>query len=69
MSEQFIDPVVEEIHAIRAKMLEAAGGDIHVLMQQVAERQHLSNRKVVRRPPRRPAEFLTGNGDDKSNTI
>ena len=39
MSEKFIDPIVAEIHAIRAAMLEAADGDIGLMMQQVAERQ------------------------------
>ena len=32
MPDWFIDPVVEEIHATRAAMLEAAGGEIDVLM-------------------------------------
>ena len=48
MSDTFIDPVVTEIHASRAAMLKAAGGDIDVLMQQVADRQQLSNRRIIR---------------------
>jgi len=54
MSDKFIDPVVEEVHATRARMLEAAGGDIKVLMQQVADRQRQSNRKIVRLPLIKP---------------
>lgn len=55
MSERYVDPVVAEIHATRAAMLEAAGGDIRVLMRQVAERQRRSGRRIIREPlPRRP---------------
>jgi hypothetical protein len=39
MSEKFLDPVVAEVHRARAAMLEAAGGHITELMQQVAARQ------------------------------
>jgi hypothetical protein len=53
MSNYFVDPVVEETHAIRAAMLETAGGDVHALMQQVAERQEHSQRRVIREPFRR----------------
>jgi len=52
MSEKFDDPVVAEIHRIRAEMLKAAGGDIHVLMQRVAERQRQSKRRVISQPLR-----------------
>jgi len=55
MSEIFIDPVIEEIHAVRAAMLEAAGGDIGVLMQQVADRQERSDRSIIREPLRNNA--------------
>lgn len=68
MSEKFIDPVVEEVHATRARMLEAAGGDIQVLMQQVAERQRQSNRKIVRLAPRKPVETCGRTADDESNS-
>jgi hypothetical protein len=37
MSNKFVDPTVREIHAPRDAMLEAVGGDIAELMQQVAE--------------------------------
>ena len=52
MVERFKDPIVAEIHAIRTALLEAAGGDIAVLMRQVAERQEQSKRRVVRAPLR-----------------
>ena len=53
MPETFTDPVVAEIHATRVAMLEAAGGDVHVLMRQVAERQRTSGRNVIRQPLRK----------------
>ena len=50
MPDKFDDPVVAEVHAARAAMLEAAGGDIGVLMQQVAERQRKSKRRIITQP-------------------
>jgi hypothetical protein len=50
MAERFTDPVVAEIHAVRAALLEAAGGDIATLMRQVAEHQEHSTRRVIRQP-------------------
>jgi len=49
MSDNLIltDPVVAEIHATRAAMLEAADGDIGLLMQQVAERQRKSKHRIA----------------------
>jgi hypothetical protein len=45
------DPVVAEVHAIRARMLAECGGDHHKLMQLVRERQRKSGRKVIAAPP------------------
>jgi hypothetical protein len=45
------DPVVAEVHAIRAQMLAECGGDHHKLMEQVRERQRASGRKVIPAPP------------------
>ena len=45
------DPVVAEIHAIRAAMLAECGGDHRKLMEQVRERERASNRKVIPVPP------------------
>ena len=56
MPDRFDDPVVAEIHATRAAMLEAAGGDIRVLMQQVAERQRKSKRRIITSPFRKRTE-------------
>ena len=46
------DPVVAEIHATRADMLKAAGGDIRLLMRQVAERQQKSKHRIITQPIR-----------------
>ncbi|MGO8751364.1 MAG: hypothetical protein ACLQNE_35910 [Thermoguttaceae bacterium] len=45
------DPVVADIHAIRAQMLAECGGDHHKLMEQVDEREKASGRKVIFPPP------------------
>ncbi len=50
MPNKFIDPIVAEIHATRAAMLEAADGDIDLMMQQVAERQRKSKHLIITRP-------------------
>jgi hypothetical protein len=47
----FEDPVVAEIHAVRAQMLAECGGDHRKLMEQVRERQRASGRKVIPPPP------------------
>ena len=52
------DPVIAEIHATRAEMLEAAGGDIGLLMQQVAERQRKSKHRIITQPLRRRTEQI-----------
>ena len=56
MPDAFDDPVVAEIHAIRAAMLDAANGDIQLLMQQVAERQRRSEHRIITQPLRRRTE-------------
>jgi len=56
MSEKYIDPVVAEVHATRAAMLEAAGGDIMELMRQVADRQQRSHHQIIREPLRKRPE-------------
>ena len=45
------DPVVAEIHAIRAKMLADCDGDHRKLMEQVRAREKASDRKVIAAPP------------------
>ena len=41
------DPVVEEIHQIRQKMLADAGGDIHALMAKFHEHQDAQSGVVI----------------------
>lgn len=45
------DPVIAEMHAIRAKMLADCGGDHRKLMEQVRARERAADRKVVPAPP------------------
>jgi hypothetical protein len=45
------DPVVAEIHAIRAKMLADCGGDHSRLMQQIRAHEAASDRQVIAAPP------------------
>lgn len=45
------DPVVAEIHAIRAEMLADCGGDHRKLMEQVRQREKVSGRQVIETPP------------------
>ena len=47
MSSTFVDPVVAEIHMVRAAMLDTAGGDIDLMMRQVAERQSRSGHPII----------------------
>lgn len=74
MSDKFEDPIVAEIHATRAAMLEAAGGDIRLMMQQVAERQRRSKHRVITKPFRHrteqsvaPESLTTRVADGQSN--
>lgn len=52
MSDRFVDPIVSEIHAIRAEMLASVAGDVAALMKQVAVRQQESGRQIIREPLR-----------------
>ena len=56
MADKFVDPIVAEIHATRATMLEAAEGDAAELMRQVADRQERSHRRIIREPLRKRTE-------------
>ena len=56
MPDIYEDPVVAEIHATRAEMLDAADGDIRQLMQQVAERQRKSKHRIITQPFRHRTE-------------
>ena len=48
------DPVVAEIHAVRAKMLAECDGDIKQLMRRVHEQQRASGR-TIRLAPNSPS--------------
>lgn len=52
MPDVFDDPVVAEVHAVRAAMIDAADGDIRELMRQVVERQQGSKHRIITRPLR-----------------
>jgi hypothetical protein len=45
------DPVVAEIHAIRAKMLADCDGDHRRLMEQIRAHEAASDRQVIAPPP------------------
>ena len=45
------DPVVEEIHQIRQKLLAEVGGDIHVFMAKIRAEQAESGRVVLESTP------------------
>ena len=51
------DPIVQEVHQIRAQMLARFDGDLRALMRDAQERTEMaakSGRRVVTLPPRRP---------------
>jgi hypothetical protein len=48
------DPVVAEIHAIRARMLAECGGDHRKLMERVDAHEKASGRRVIPVPPATP---------------
>ncbi len=56
MSSTFVDPVVSEIHMVRVAMLDEAGGDIDLMMRQVAERQSRSGHPIITQPFQRRTE-------------
>ena len=47
------DPVVADIHAVRAEMLASCGGDAGRLMREVRARQANSPRELISAPLRR----------------
>ncbi len=55
------DPVVDEIHQIRQKMLAEVGGDIHAFMAKIRAEQAASGRVIIEstRLPNAPAEKPT----------
>jgi len=48
------DPIVEEVHAIRAQLAEANGGDLHRIAEHFRAAQQRYSARVVSFAPRRP---------------
>ncbi len=48
------DEIVEEVRAIRKRLLEEAGGTLEGLIAKIKEEEAKSGRKLVSLPPRRP---------------
>lgn len=56
----FDDPVVEEVHRIRERMLAEHGGDLRALMESIRQSEKeamAAGRKFVSLPPRRPVGY------------
>ena len=51
------DPIIEEIHAIRQKLMAEAGGDLHEVIRR-ARAHHDPLRRVLKGEPRRPAGWI-----------
>jgi hypothetical protein len=49
------DPIVAEIHRVREQIAARFGYDIRAIGEDARRRDALGDRKVIRRPPRRPA--------------
>ena len=49
------DPIVEEIHRVRDEQATKFGDDLHAICEDIRKRQATSQRKLVTRPPRKPA--------------
>lgn len=49
------DPIVEEIHRIREQQAKALGDNLHAICQDIRKKEIVSGRKLVTRPPRKPA--------------
>ena len=52
---QPVDPILEEIHAVRESLAKEAGYDAEKIAEAARRRQAESGRKAVTLPPRRPA--------------
>ena len=49
------DPIIDEIHRVRAEIAERFHGDLKAICDDARRRQAASGRKAVALPPRRPA--------------
>ena len=48
------DPIVEEVHEIREAYAEKFDNDLHKIYEDARLRQQRKNRKVVKRPAKKP---------------
>jgi hypothetical protein len=53
------DPIVENVHKIRAEHAKSFGYDLHAMCESYREAQAKSGHKVVSRPARRPAKRIS----------
>jgi hypothetical protein len=56
-----VDPITEEIRAIRRKLAEQCGNDVRKILADVRARQATDGRTYVTLPPRRINSALAGN--------
>lgn len=50
----WVDPFVADVRATRERILDAVGGDIHLLCEQLRAREAAEGRIPIRHAPRRP---------------
>jgi hypothetical protein len=50
----WVDPIVAEVRAARERIVEAVGGDLHALCEQLRARQAAAGRIPMRHAPRPP---------------
>jgi hypothetical protein len=50
------DPIIDELHAIRAAIAAASGNDMNKIAESMRARQSSGSREVVTLPPKRVAE-------------
>ena len=48
MAERFEDPIVEEIHRTREKLLDECGGDLEKLMDRLEAREQEDSDRIVK---------------------
>lgn len=52
------DPILDEVHAARQKLLADAGGDLHRYIEEARERTKASGRVIAERTPRGDRERI-----------
>ena len=55
MAEPMRDPIVEEIHQVRADLAERFGGDVRAIVSDLRAKQSASGREYVSLPPKTPS--------------